>query len=83
MGKAVVRVSLGIVGFLALILVLVLLGAWLMTIVWSWVVPDVFSGAVGQGVLPASLSMVQAMKLSILLSILGLTGIATRMIRRK
>lgn len=43
-------------------------------LLWQWIVPDVFSGAVSQGVLPASLTFVQAIKLSILLTILGLTG---------
>jgi len=40
---------------------------------WSWVVPDVFAGAVKAELLPASLTFVQALKLSIFLSVFGLT----------
>jgi len=43
-------------------------------LVWGWIVPQIFASAVEQGVLPASLTIVQALKLSILFSILGLTG---------
>ena len=62
---------------------LVLLGAWLMILAWSWVAPDVFSGAVDHGILPAGISMIQALKLSVLLSVLGLTGIGARLLARK
>lgn len=62
-----------IVLFLGIAIVLILVSAFLMTAVWGWVVPDVFAGAVEQGVLPASISLAQALKLSILLWIFGIT----------
>ena len=43
---------------------------WLITLAWGWVIPDIFAGAVEQGILPAEITMVQALKLSILLSII-------------
>ena len=45
----------------------------LMMLAWHWIVPDVFEGAVKQGLLPASLSFSQAVKLWILLVFLGIS----------
>ena len=79
----VVKFFLIVVGVLAFLAVLALVGAWLMTLAWSWVVPDVFSGAVDHGILSADISMIQALKLSILFSALGLAGIGVRLVARK
>lgn len=67
-------VGLSCLGALALIAILTVVVAFLITLVWGWVIPDVFAGAVQQGILPASITWFQALKLSILLSIFGLTG---------
>ena len=37
------------------------------TLIWAWVVPDVFSGMVKAGYLPASLSFQQSLKLNLLI----------------
>lgn len=63
-----------VLGVLAHLVVVTVVVAFLVTIVWHWVVPDVFEGAVEQGILPASLSVIQAFKLSVLFTILGLTS---------
>lgn len=48
------------------------IGTFVTVWVWGLVVPDVFAGAVEHGILPASLTFVQALKLWLLLLILGL-----------
>lgn len=59
-----------IVVFVILVVISTLLTCW----IWGWVVPDVFQGAVKTGLLPAKITFWQAFKLSILFSVLGLTG---------
>ncbi|HCM37815.1 MAG: hypothetical protein UV61_C0008G0072 [Candidatus Gottesmanbacteria bacterium GW2011_GWB1_43_11] len=68
------EIGLGCLGLLTLIAIATVISAFIMTLVWGWIVPQIFASAVEQGVLPASLTIVQALKLSILFSILGLTG---------
>lgn len=63
-----------IIGYLAIAVGLVLVSALIVTLVWAWLVPVIFTGAVSGGYLPASLTIVQAIKLSILFWGLGLTG---------
>ena len=63
--------------FKSLIIVLLLIAVFVLGIfgiswAWGWIVPDVFSGAVEQHILPVSLSFAQALKLWLLLLILGL-----------
>lgn len=57
-----------------LLAVLFILGTIAIIIMWSWVVPDVFSGAVVAKILPDSLTFAQALKLSLLIWILVLAG---------
>lgn len=66
--------ALSCLGYLALLAILTIVVAFLMTWVWGWVVPDVFAGAVKNGNLPATITLFQAIKLSVFLSIIGLTG---------
>lgn len=66
-----------ILGALGFVVVIAIIGAWFLTIVWGWAVPAVFQGAVANGNLPATLSVIQAFKLSILLGFLGLTSKAS------
>ncbi|KKQ91741.1 MAG: hypothetical protein UU16_C0001G0001 [Candidatus Woesebacteria bacterium GW2011_GWA2_40_7] len=68
------EIGLGCLGAIALVVILVVVSAFITTLVWGWVVPQVFPTAIANGLLPASLSLVQAFKLSILFGILGLTG---------
>lgn len=71
------RVTGWILGTLALTVVVAIIAAYFITLIWGWVVPDVFRGAVAHGILPATLSIWQAFKLSTLLGFLGLTSKAS------
>ncbi|GEM_PF-544035 len=49
----------------------------LIKILWAWTIPDLFPGAVQQGLIAKSISWITAAKLAIFLSILaGVAGIA-------
>jgi hypothetical protein len=39
--------------------------------VWAWVVPDLFPGAVAQGLISADLTWLGALKLAVLVTVLG------------
>ena len=39
--------------------------------VWAWVVPDLFPGAVSQGLISADLTWLAAVKLAVLVGVLG------------
>jgi len=58
---------------LAAVIALAIVGLFLMRFFWAWVVPDVFAGAVQQGIVPASISLWQALKLSLLFWAFALT----------
>lgn len=49
------------------IVALVAFGCWLTTVIWHWVVPDVFHVAVERELLPSTITLWQAFKLSVLL----------------
>lgn len=68
------EIGLGCLGLLTLAAILVLISAFVTTLIWGWIVPTIFPSAVEMGALPASLTIVQALKLSIFFSILGLTS---------
>jgi hypothetical protein len=53
--------------FIGVFVVIVLIVTFLMTIIWSWVVPDIFAGMVAKGLLPSSITVWQAFKLSLLI----------------
>lgn len=59
---------------------LIVTGTFLITLVWQWVVPDIFAGMVKAELLPASITMWQALKLSIPLFVLG--GASSRSSRK-
>ena len=40
-------------------------------VVWAWVVPDLFPGAVSQGLIIADLTWLAAVKLAVLVGVLG------------
>ena len=72
-------VALGCLGALALIVILIAVSALITAWVWGLIVPTVFAGAITHGLLPASLTLWQAFKLSILFWALGLTGASASM----
>ena len=43
----------------------------LFKVVWAWVVPDLFPGAVAQGLIIADLTWIAAVKLAVLVGVLG------------
>jgi len=62
--------ALGLVAFALMLLVVKLL--------WGWTIPDLFPGAVAQGLVAAKITWVTALKLTILLVVLaGISGAAT------
>jgi len=67
-----------VIGISALVVVLFIVATVVIMLVWAWVMPDIFSGAVEHGLLPASITFVQALKLSVLLAVLGVTGRSTK-----
>lgn len=56
------------------VILLLILVPFAVMFAWGWVVPDVFSGAVERHILPDGLTYVQAIKILVLLAILGLTS---------
>ncbi|PIR99451.1 hypothetical protein COT86_03795 [Candidatus Collierbacteria bacterium CG10_big_fil_rev_8_21_14_0_10_43_36] len=67
------EIGLSCLGVIALAFILVLFSAWVMSMVWGLIVPTIFTAAVEASLLPAALTLVQAIKLSILFWALGLT----------
>jgi len=63
-----VTVGTAIVVQLAVMLVISLV---VFKFVWAWVVPDLFPGAVAQGLISADLTWLGALKLAVLVTVLG------------
>ncbi|MAF51845.1 MAG: hypothetical protein FI707_04615 [SAR202 cluster bacterium] len=67
---------MGCFGVLGLFVGLLLLALLIIKLVWAWTVPDLFPGAVEQGLIAESLTWWTAFKLAILVALLGsLAGI--------
>jgi uncharacterized membrane protein YfcA len=63
-------------GILALIVIAVVVALLLIKLLWAWTVPDLFPGAVEQGLVAGSISWWTAFKLALFVGFLaGLTGI--------
>lgn len=62
---------MGCLGTTGLFVGLLLLALLLVKVVWAWTVPDLFPGAVEQGLIADSLSWWSAFKLAILVALLG------------
>ena len=60
--------ALGCTGLFAALL---LIGLLLLKLIWAWVIPDLFPGAVEQGLVAESLSWWTAFKLAIFVALLG------------
>lgn len=65
--------TIKILAIVVVIALALILGPYIVGIVWAWVVNDVFAGAVAQNILPGSLTWFQALKLELLLWFLALT----------
>jgi hypothetical protein len=62
---------MGCMGTMGLFVGLLLVALLLVKLVWAWTVPDLFPGAVEQGLISDSLSWWSAFKLAILVALLG------------
>lgn len=60
--------------FVGMFALVVGIGTFILSLAWGWMVPDVFSGAVANGNLPASLTLMQAFKLMVFLWLSGLAA---------
>ena len=58
-------------GCARLFVILLLVGLLLIKLVWAWTIPDLFPGAVEQGLVAESLSWWTAFKLAIFVALLG------------
>ena len=69
MGKGkVVAIGTGMVGLALVAFVLVTL---LLKVLWGWVIPDLFPGAVEQGLVAGSISWGTAMKVAVFAAVLS------------
>lgn len=63
-------------GTLALIAVYALIVLLLVKLLWAWTIPDIFPGAVEQGLMAGSISWYTAFKIAVFVAVLaGLAGV--------
>ena len=63
-------------GTLALIAVYVVIVLLLVKLLWAWTIPDIFPGAVSQGLIAGSISWYTAFKIAVFVAVLaGLAGV--------
>ena len=60
-----------ILGGLIIFVGLVILGIFLVKYLWAWTIPDLFPGAVKQGLIAKSLSWFAAFKVSVFIAVFG------------
>ena len=67
---------IAITGVLALIAVYALIVLLLVKLLWAWTIPDIFPGAVSQGLIAGSISWYTAFKIAVFVAVLaGLAGV--------
>lgn len=65
----------GTVGALFLGVLVLIVALFLVKVLWAWTVPDLFPGAVEQGLIAASISWYTALKVAIFIAVLaGIAG---------
>ena len=63
-------------GILAIIALVFLVALFLIKVLWAWTIPDLFPGAVEQGLVAGDISWLTAFKLAIFVALLaGIAGI--------
>ena len=63
-------------GTLALIAVYAVVALLLVKLLWAWTIPDLFPGAVSQGLIAGSISWYTAFKIAVFVAVLaGLAGV--------
>jgi len=66
-------------GALVIIAIVFVLSLFLIKLLWAWTIPDIFPGAVEQGLIAQSISWFTAFKLAIFVAVLaGAAGISSR-----
>lgn len=63
--------AVGCTGVVALFVGLFILALLLIKLIWAWTIPDLFPGAVDQGLVAGSISWFTAFKLAIFVAVLG------------
>ena len=62
--KSTLTIGGGCSDFLIILVAAILVGPWIVQLLWGWVVPDIFAGMVEEGLLLSKLTWWQAFKLS-------------------
>jgi len=63
-------------GILALVAVVLVVALLLIKLLWAWTVPDLFPGAVAQGIMAGSISWMTSFKLALFVAVMaGLSGL--------
>ena len=66
-------------GLLLVLVAVFVISLFLVKVLWAWTIPDLFPGAVQQGLVAAEISWLTALKIAILIAVLsGITGIRGR-----
>ena len=67
---------IAITGVLALIAVYAVIVLLMVKLLWAWTIPDIFPGAVSQGLMAGSISWYTAFKIAVFVAVLaGLAGV--------
>jgi len=67
---------IAITGVLALIAVYAVIVLLLVKLLWAWTIPDIFPGAVSQGLIAGSITWYTAFKIAVFVAVLaGLAGV--------
>ena len=58
-------------GIIALVIIVFIIALFVIKLLWSWIIPDLFPGAVAQGLVAGEIGWYSAFKLAIILALLG------------
>ena len=58
-------------GIMAIIIVVFIIALFIIKLLWGWIVPDLFPGAVAQGLVAGTISWYTAFKIALVLGILS------------
>ncbi|MCK9357233.1 MAG: hypothetical protein M0R22_08860 [Dehalococcoidia bacterium] len=63
-------------GILALVAVVLVVALLLVKVLWAWTIPDLFPGAVAQGLVAGSITWMTSFKVALFVAVMaGLTGL--------
>ena len=58
-------------GIIAIMLIVFIIALFIIKFVWSWIIPDLFPGAVSQGLVAGSIGWYTAFKIAIVMALLS------------